>query len=755
VIKPIEHAVVRILKPGAGGAARPEGAGFLIDRERHVLSCEHVVSACLLPQAADEAERIVEVDFPFITPPSGVIQARVDFLMHDEGQDVAGLTLLSEPPAAAQPATLIERDQLREHRFKAYGAGGKDGDGEWSFGVIRPGLGDNYIQLEAISAQGRRVRKGYSGSAVYDLDAHGVAGMVVKADSVDAERVAVMLPTKLLLKTWSDVLTRAVVPENPYRGMNPFEEDDATVFFGREDVTQHLVGRVESSRFAALVTESGTGKSSLLRAGLVPSLRDKKWAVLHVTGATRDPFERFAQAIIKAELDSDSPFTERSSELARTLAKSGLRDEVDHYGEKAVARDLLVIIDQMEELFTICRDEEKREQFLDHLADLTLERRRGERRIVVLVALRSDYCARLEAHKRFKVLLSDGSFGLPTLDRSALRRVIEEPASSVGVRFEDGLVDAIIADVQHQPAALPLLEFTLTLLWHEQTSRMIPLAAYRRLGGVRKALELEAERVYIELDSSEKEAARRVFVQLVNLSKNTKGTRRPLTRSDLLKNDWCVVEKLAYHMLVTIGADSADRQTAQLAHEALVDAWPRLNEWVNSTAEQVWRLDRDAGRIVRQHVAGAIAAAAVPWGDIAAAALLYASMGQKIGRVYGIDLDRDAAKRVALTMATGVGAVGASWCVVANTFKSTGFGYVASWIIEAPLLSASTMAAGSALQYYFRIQYLGGGVPSLQEMGQIVREDARNRLRRLPAVPSRSSFRRRRNRMATDGLDGE
>lgn len=748
MVKQIEHAVVRILKPGVTELpARAEGAGFLIDGERHVLSCEHVVSACLIPQEqeAENPTPMVEVDFPFTSPPSRVIRARVDFMMRDKAQDVAGLTLLSDPPAGAEPATLIERDELYEHRFKAYGVAGREADGEWSFGVIRPGLGDNFIQLEATSAQGRRVRKGYSGTAVYDLDAHGVAGMVIKADSLEAERVALMIPTKLLLKTWSDVLSRAVVPDNPYKGIKPFEETDAEVFFGREELTKSLVERVQDRRFAALVTDSGAGKSSLLRAGLIPAVREQGWAVLYVTGSTRDPFERFASALIKSDGNSSGvPFTERVTELSATLVKFGLRDELEHYCERNGSSELLVVLDQMEELFTICRDEGKREQFLDQLADLTRERRRGDPRIVVVLALRADYCSRLEAHKPFKTLLDRGKFGLPTLDRTALRRAIEEPAALVGVRFEDGLVEAIIHDVEDQPAALPLLEFALTLLWHEQAGRSIPLAAYQRLGGVRKALELEAERVYAELNESEKEAARRVFVQLVNLSKDTKGTRRTITKDDLLKYDWPVVEKLSYQMLLTVGADSEDRQTAQLAHEALVDAWPRLNEWVQSTAEQVWRLDREADRVIRQHVTGSIAAAAVPWGDIAAAALLYASMGQKIGKVYGIDVDREAAKRMALTMATGVAAVAASWLAVANVAKTTGIGYVASWIIEAPLLSSLTFVIGNAWQYYFRIRYLGGGAPNAEEMRQLVTEDARNRLRKLGVGRSISPFRLRR-----------
>ena len=352
--------------------------------------------------------------------------------------------------------------------------------------------------------------------------------------------------------------------------------------------------------------------------------------------------------------------------------------------------------------------------------------------MVVLVAARADYSVRLAEHKRMQALLRANTISLPTPNESALRRAIEEPAIVAGVRFADRVVEAIVKDVEGHPAPLPLLEYALTLLWQNQVGHVISMESYERIGGVEHALAMEAEAAYTELDDSEQEAARRIFVQLVNVSREIKGTRRLVTKRDLMKGDWPVVEKLSYRMLITVAVDADNAETAQLTHESLIDAWPRLKEWVDSTSEQVWAFDRRADRLIRKYILASVGTAAIPFADIAAAAFVYASMGQKIGRVYGVDVDRGARKRIAIAMASGVGAVAVTWLAAFNAFKAApGFGFALSFALEAPLLSAITYAAGSAWKYYFRIRYLGGGAPTPDEVRRLLEDDVKNRLGKI------------------------
>lgn len=735
-MRPVEDSIVRLLRviDRSGDIPRKVivGAGFLVGDKRHILTCAHVLKKCLPEgeQSQSLPGRRVAVDFPLLAVPSDLLYATVDFVKPGEAGDIAGLTLADDPPPGAAPATLVYDENLERHQFKAFGVPMKSEFGEFAYGKIT-GTRGPWIQIEAESQVGRRVKRGYSGTAVYDLDLHGVAGMVVQADEAGTDRVALMIPAKTLVDAWSTVLKGKAIAACPYRGINPFEEGDVDVFFGRESLTAQLMMRVQENSFIAVVAPSGSGKSSLLRAGLMPRARAEGWHAILVRGMGKDPFKSLAAALLSDVEPAESTYSESVRRLAAAMLANGLADDVTHALELSGKRQLLLILDQLEELFTLCHDEEVIRKFADGIVELANLNKRGRSPVTVLCALRADYAPHMTRYPALASHIRATCFNVPALGRSELTQAIEEPAALAGVSFEKGLVERITEDVLGQPSALPHLQYVLTLLWHEQDRHWLTNASYERLGGVKRGLAQQADATYERLSETDQAAARRVFVQLVHLRRETKGTQRPIVEKDLLHGDWDVLEKLADAMLVTTGCTAEGERCAQLSHEALVEAWPRLAEWVDSTAENVWRLDHQAELLIRRHVAATVAAAAVPWADIALVPGVFANMAQRMGRVYGIDVDREAAKNISSSVIAGVAVVGATWLTVFNMFKTTGIGYAASWVIEAPLLVPMTYAIGHAWQFYFRVRYIGGGTPTAEQMREIAVAELKIRVRNL------------------------
>lgn len=713
------------------------GAGFLVGEDRrNILTCAHVLRGHL---TADEAfpgliGKSVTVGFPLLKTKNSTREARIDFV--DTEQDIAGLTLLADAPPGSAPAKLIvSDDELERHRFKAFGLPKAGKDGEWAYGEIC-GANGPWIQIQAESDVGRRIRRGYSGTAVYDLDLHGVAGMVVVADEQGTDRVAFMIPAKTLVAAWSSVLKGQAIPRNPYKGINPFEQSDSDFFFGRRALVDALAEQIRTSSFVPVVAHSGSGKSSVIRAGLASVVRQWGWQVLIVRGIGKDPFKSLAAELAAHAPEASGAYSEVVGRLASAMKKNGLCDEVGHRADLQEGGRLLLVLDQFEELFTRCHDETLVASFAEQLADLARLERREDARVVVLCAGRSDYLPDMQRLPGLGEFFSTSSVDLPHMSADELRAAIEEPAAKLGVAFEKDVVDRMVADVIAQPSGLPHLQYVLTLLWEEQKDHVISAAAYDRLGGVHDALRRQAEAAYGRLSEDEQAAARRIFVQLVHLRKETKGTRRPIREEDLLPGDWRVLESLADSLLITTLYSSDGGRGAELAHEALVDAWPRLQDWVDSTAENVWRLDREAEQLIHQHIAGTVAVAAVPYADIALVPAVVARMAHKMGGIYGVDIDEEAAKTISTSVIAGLVAVGTTWLTAINLFKNTvvsipGVGFAIGWAVEAPLLVPMTWAIGRAWQFYFRLRYIGGGAPSPEQMRELALAEFRKSLAKL------------------------
>jgi WD40 repeat protein/DNA-binding SARP family transcriptional activator len=382
---------------------------------------------------------------------------------------------------------------------------------------------------------------------------------------------------------------RAVTPEPvacPFKGLASFDIDDAEFFFGRERLVAEMVARLAGAPLMGIVGPSGSGKSSALRAGLLPAL-----AAGVLPGS-----ESWALALLRP---GEHPL--RALELA--------------IADAAARGPLLIAVDQFEETFTACEDETERAAFVDALIDST---RNPRRRTLVLVAVRADFYGRCASYPDLWRLLGANQAPVGPMSRDELGRAIELPARRAGLRVEPELVDALIADVEGEPGSLPLLSTALLELWQQRDGRRMRLGAYRQSGGVHRAVARLAERAYERLDAEQRETARRILLRLAGEGEGDAVVRRRVQLSELEGEGVAgVLSVLADDRLLTIGEDEVE-----VAHEALLREWPRLRGWLEDdaqgrhvhlqlgTAAREWDAGgRDPGELYR----GARLAAALEW----------------------------------------------------------------------------------------------------------------------------------------------
>jgi hypothetical protein len=211
---------------------------------------------------------------------------------------------------------------------------------------------------------------------------------------------------------------------------------------------------------------------------------------------------------------------------------------------------------------------------------------------VILLTLRADFMGQALAHRPFADALQEASLLMGPMTRQELHVAIEQPAEMQGAAFEAGLVERILDDVGEKPGVLPLLEFTLTQLWEQQTDGWLAHADYEAMGCVEGALAAYADQVYADLDAGQQELARRALVQLVQPGEGTEDTRRIATKEELGDESWSLIQRLADKRLVVTGRDAQGRETAEVVHEALIQKWGRFQEWMQS--DRAFRPGRSA-----------------------------------------------------------------------------------------------------------------------------------------------------------------
>jgi WD40 repeat protein/tRNA A-37 threonylcarbamoyl transferase component Bud32 len=363
----------------------------------------------------------------------------------------------------------------------------------------------------------------------------------------------------------------------PFKGLESFEPVDAEYFFGRERLVAELIARLVGAGFLGIVGPSGSGKSSVLRAGLLPAL----------TAGVLPGSEAWRRVLLRPG--------ERPLEELRRVLVSGATDPLAEALEALPANGrLLLAIDQLEELFTACRSDPERAAFAAALARAAGD---PERRAVVVVALRADFYGRFAAYTPLAELLGANHVLVGPMQASELRRAVELPAARVGLRVEPELADALVDDVEGEPGAMPLLSTTLLELWQKRRDSTLTLAAYRKSGGVQGAVARLAESTYARIPDERKLLVRALMLRLVGEGEGDAPVRRraSLAELDLERDRWMVdvLAALADSRLVTVGEGSVE-----VAHEALLREWPRLSAWIEEDAE---------GRRLRRHITQAAA----------------------------------------------------------------------------------------------------------------------------------------------------
>ena len=375
---------------------------------------------------------------------------------------------------------------------------------------------------------------------------------------------------------------------NPYKGLHAFAEADADDFFGRDGLVDGLVARltdpIDGARFLAVVGPSGSGKSSVVRAGLIPTLRagalagSERWFYAEMLPGAH-PFEELELALQQVAV---SP----PANLLETLERSeeGLAQVLDHILPDD-GTELVLVVDQLEEVFTMVEDEQTRDRFLQSLVHATAS---PGARIRVIVTLRADFYDRPLTVAGLAELMRTRTATVVPLTAEEIERAIDGPAERVGATPELALVAEMVADVSERPGALPLLQFALTELFERRRGSVMTLEAYRQIGGVSGALARRAEELHAGLNQEGRRAAKQLFLRLVTLGEGIADTRRLVPRAELLslpierRAIEGVIDLFGRHRLLAFDRDPTSRgPTVEVAHEALLGSWDRLRIWID------------------------------------------------------------------------------------------------------------------------------------------------------------------------------
>jgi energy-coupling factor transporter ATP-binding protein EcfA2 len=379
-----------------------------------------------------------------------------------------------------------------------------------------------------------------------------------------------------------------ILPPNPYQGLAAFAEVDAAFFFGRETFVNGLVEAVNKQPLVAVIGPSGSGKSSVVYAGLIPQLRIAGNWLIESFRPGNQPFYQLASALVR-QLEPEAGETAQLREAVGLAAdmqqgKITLPTVISRLLERHSGKHLLLFADQFEELYTLCQDKEEIERFADALLAAV-----DQDNLTLVFTLRADFYGFVLGYRPFRDALQQFTPQLlSSMNREELQRAIEQPALKLEVQLEAQLTQRILDDVGNEPGNLPLLEFALTRLWSLQQRRLLTHQAYDEIGGVKKALANHAEQVYQQLNPTQQKQAQRIFVQLVRPGEGTEDTRRIATRAEVGDENWGLVSYLAGYtarLVVTGRSEKSGEDTVEVVHEALIREWLTLREWMNANRQ--------------------------------------------------------------------------------------------------------------------------------------------------------------------------
>jgi WD40 repeat protein/energy-coupling factor transporter ATP-binding protein EcfA2 len=405
----------------------------------------------------------------------------------------------------------------------------------------------------------------------------------------------------------SAIYSRQFKPTSPYKGLKKFNSGDKSIFFGRDQLIQDLLIAVQKNKVSLILGASGSGKSSVIRAGLIPKLKEligESFCDFIFTPG-KDPFESFYRSLTSEEKDNSFSSSQSDIALERkadTLSKTveALKDEKSQW---------FIFIDQFEEIFTNCSSLEAKNNFIESITRLAQDANDSVR---IILAMRADFLDQFGIYSKFSELFQNNFRLVTDMHSDQLRQAIEQPAARNGVVFEEGLVEEIIDDLQGQAGYLPLLQYTLNLVWESECKsksiedRTINVESYRMIGGVRGALQLRVDTIYKNFSQDEQKATKQIFLRLVNIFSQNSGkaervVARKADRSEfvgvLIEN---TLNKLINeNLLVSRSQNDTEQSIIEVSHEILLSSWETLVNWINDAKEVIIianRLSDDAMR---------------------------------------------------------------------------------------------------------------------------------------------------------------
>jgi WD40 repeat protein/energy-coupling factor transporter ATP-binding protein EcfA2 len=397
--------------------------------------------------------------------------------------------------------------------------------------------------------------------------------------------------THIVQVAFDEVKTQPLNPRSPYIGLRKFEVRDRDLFFGRDRILAHLQERLQE-HFLLVLGASGSGKSSLIRAGLISQLAQQRGGEFRELICTpdRNPFESFRASLTSAGYrQSDTEFLLKGQPDSLLKAAQTIKSTDDEW---------LIFIDQFEELFTLCSDGSLRQRFIDSLVNLV----RAELPSVdLVVAMRADFLDRFSAYPVLGGILQSSEL-ITDLGDDELRLAIEQPAARHGVIFEPGLAGEIIQGLkgrnetgETERISLPLLQYTLKLLWESSgnlSDRILRTSTYRQIGGVRGALQRRVDEIYNGFSLDEQQVAKHIFLQLVDTTTADVGTTavgKAVSRRATLAEFRNPAEQKVLDQLINASLLVSDRSNSdsnamvELAHETLIDSWDTLKSWIEDS----------------------------------------------------------------------------------------------------------------------------------------------------------------------------
>lgn len=386
--------------------------------------------------------------------------------------------------------------------------------------------------------------------------------------------------------------SKNIADKCPYRGLSTFEIEDEHFFFGREKFINDLIERVETQPLVTVIGRSGIGKSSVVKAGLIPRLKKKhgnfKMTVLRPKNR---PFYEFYKAILElfepelkdTKLIEEAKINENKFKRGDLLLNEILEIKLKKNDSQT---RFLIVMDQFEEIFTLVLSSEERNIFLKQLLEVINQQRKNKPEIVIVLTLRIDFVPKVYLHLGLGQALKDWNPDyLLGMNPTELRQAIVKPAESLRVNIQESLVREILHDVEKKKIELPLLELALEKLWgNRNIDGALTLEAYKKIGKIKEVIKQHANSVLRHLNPTEIKQAQHIFTQLVNFRDDSEPTRRLATKSEIGVKYWGLVDKLASldnRLLVIDFDDKKNEETVEIVHESLINEWDTLKSWID------------------------------------------------------------------------------------------------------------------------------------------------------------------------------